>query len=448
MLDRIDEGSWAVAKLPSGMYKLVQFRKNGSINLGKFGNFKSSELFGKPFEVPFEILKDGSVAAESTGEEFENDGKETMDLQSKIALDLEKAESVNNQYLNDSRNAQKLSFAEIEALKTSSLQRNELIKTLAENSATFDQKTEFSKLKYLKRKQAKFAQRFIPYAPCVQSLCEYAHQVDPVKYKFMRIDAMSQLLALANVRADGKHLVLEELNGLVTACILDRIQCQGKVVMIREQIGESKGLVESLNFSRDQLQSCLSEINLSQTVEFVATNGAMDVTTGENATVKNGFAVNQARLAKLADRAHRTKETLKFRHFDSLIIAGLGYRLSTILTILSKLLAGSCRIAVYSQQRENLVELSAAMRQNIFFSDIQLSEPWLREYQLPINAPGTHPLMSYSNACGYLLSAFYVLDNKRPEGVQTADEVLSLEREEAVTIRDVCTTPMKRPLEV
>ena len=48
------------------------------------------------------------------------------------------------------------------------------------------------------------------------------------------------------------------------------------------------------------------------------------------------------------------------------------------------------------------------MRSSQDFVYVQLTESWMREYQIPINLLGTHPTMSTSGSGGFLLSAIKV----------------------------------------
>ncbi|KAJ2585289.1 tRNA (adenine(58)-N(1))-methyltransferase non-catalytic subunit TRM6, partial [Coemansia sp. RSA 1722] len=57
-------------------------------------------------------------------------------------------------------------------------------------------------------------------------------------------------------------------------------------------------------------------------------------------------------------------------------------------------------LVVYDQSKEALVELFAWLRESPSFINVQLTESWLREYQvLPSR---THPLMNTSGGGGFL----------------------------------------------
>lgn len=50
----------------------------------------------------------------------------------------------------------------------------------------------------------------------------------------------------------------------------------------------------------------------------------------------------------------------------------------------------------------------ASLRTRPDYINIQLTDGWLREYQVPIYSPGTHPFMVMSGTGGYLMSAVRV----------------------------------------
>lgn len=70
----------------------------------------------------------------------------------------------------------------------------------------------------------------------------------------MREDTMSQLLNLSNVRPDGRYLVVDDTGGLVTAAILDRIGCQGRIMtFVDADSPPGWGVLSTMNFSQDEL---------------------------------------------------------------------------------------------------------------------------------------------------------------------------------------------------
>src|SRR5260370_38793920 len=88
---------------------------------------------------------------------------------------------------------------------------------------TFSLKNEFSKEKYKKRKQAKFAKEVAVPEPQLFNGAEYWFIKDPAKIWGMRVDTLAQLLTLGNVRPGAQFLVVDETGGLLTAGVMERV---------------------------------------------------------------------------------------------------------------------------------------------------------------------------------------------------------------------------------
>lgn len=81
----------------------------------------------------------------------------------------------------DTNTAQKLSPSAIVTLREGGASGQEIIQKLVENSETWDTKTEFSKQKYLKKKQQKYMPR-VQFLKCTaESLCRTYRLKNPLK---------------------------------------------------------------------------------------------------------------------------------------------------------------------------------------------------------------------------------------------------------------------------
>jgi tRNA (adenine58-N1)-methyltransferase non-catalytic subunit len=99
----------------------------------------------------------------------------------------------------------------------------DIIQKQVENHANFALKTEYSKEKYLKRKEAKYSKAFITIEPTLFNVCEYWFNKDQWRIKDLRIDSLAQVLNLANIRPGGRYLVVDDASGMVAAGILTRL---------------------------------------------------------------------------------------------------------------------------------------------------------------------------------------------------------------------------------
>ncbi|KAI8919310.1 Gcd10p family-domain-containing protein [Powellomyces hirtus] len=384
----IRDGSWAIIQLPSENTKLVHLKSNINVPLGKFGSFSAAELMGFPFDVPYEIEKEGINPAPH--------------ISSLEGFDIDTAEGASNKDLVDRREAQKLTQTDIEQLKAESMKGNvhseSVIKALLENSETWEQKTEFAKAKYIKRKQKKYSKIIIPQRPSARTLCEHFYKENPRRIMEMRVDTLSLMLTAANIHAGGRYIVVDEAGGLLTAALVERMQGLGTVFQLHEHEQNNVDLVKYLNLpsSVPNVLRKLSWGRLQANKDEDFEN--LDIACDDEAKLERYHArVNAIR----ANRAY-----LNAGGFDGLIIASQ-YDLKQVVDTLTPFLAGSKPIVAYSQFKETLTETWVHFRNSRDFVNAQLSEGWLREYQV---VGGMHPMMRMSGTGGYILSALKVFD--------------------------------------
>ncbi|RHZ26571.1 hypothetical protein DYB26_008098, partial [Aphanomyces astaci] len=112
-----------------------------------------------------------------------------------------------NRSYTDTNDSQKLSNHEIAALRAQGVNGSALIAKLVENSDTWDTKTEFSKQKYLKKKQQKYMPRIQMVRCTAIALCDVYHSRQPAKILNLRYDIIGQILSYGNIYAGRGHLL-------------------------------------------------------------------------------------------------------------------------------------------------------------------------------------------------------------------------------------------------
>lgn len=101
-------------------------------------------------------------------------------------------------------------------------------------------------------------------------------------------------------------------------------------------------------------------------------------------------------------------EEWKQSKFDSLVMAAPNLDQANAMTSLLPLLVDSGNFAVYSNFSQPLAECLHYLRSKRMAVDVELGEPWLREYQV---LPGrTHPHMNTEGTGGFVLSGIKVQD--------------------------------------
>ncbi|OMH78565.1 tRNA (adenine(58)-N(1))-methyltransferase non-catalytic subunit TRM6 [Zancudomyces culisetae] len=118
-------------------------------------------------------------------------------------------------------------------------------------------------------------------------------------------------------------------------------------------------------------------------------------------------------------RAHETlaKNLTEFRKepFDGLVIS-TNYDVTSVVKALLKYIGGSRTVVVYSPYKETLTGCFDYMRASSEFVNVQITESWLREYQV---LPGrTHPFMTMSGSGGYILTAIRIFSSFVPSNTR------------------------------
>ena len=231
-----------------------------TISIGKYGTFQADDLIGQPFYQTYEILDRSdadpktalrvvpatelyapikAAARADSGEPSAaaatpEDGVEyeVLNPEGQIVMRT-------NQHTVDDTTRQRLSMAEIEALKRVDVDggRDVVAQILANHSA-IDQKTEFSLAKYTLRKTKKFLKRFTVLPLDVPLLTNWmVNDKDPTRVMEMREEALALVCSWANVHAGGferdaetgevvdenRWLVVDGTGGLVVAAMAERM---------------------------------------------------------------------------------------------------------------------------------------------------------------------------------------------------------------------------------
>jgi tRNA (adenine-N(1)-)-methyltransferase non-catalytic subunit len=238
---------FVLLRLPNELTRIQKVTPNTMIYLGKFGSFPANQIIGRPFYLTFDILessdeKDGSclrvvpaaeLHAESLIAEGEADGDEPETNPDGTPLRT-------NREIVDDASTQKLTWAEIEALKKEAGgSGREIIAKILDSHTAIDQKTAFSLAKYTLRKRRKYMKRFTVLPLDVSHLTNYMMQdnKDAAKILEMRDECIGLVGCWGNVhhsgatsieqmvgsRPNGRYLVVDDTGGLLVAAVAERM---------------------------------------------------------------------------------------------------------------------------------------------------------------------------------------------------------------------------------
>ncbi|GAB2293870.1 hypothetical protein Dimus_028081 [Dionaea muscipula] len=411
-----------------------------TLKVGK-KNCSLKPLIGCPFGSVFRLEdgKDGPYLSRVLQPEEVNDSQEK---EGPVSEDISK----DNREIIDNNTAQSLNGEDIDAMRRQGATGDEIVEALIANSATFEKKTTFSQEKYRVRKQKKYAPRVLLRRPFARSICEAYFKKYPSRIRSLRFDSLSLLLSMANVAAYSDILVVDMVGGLLTGAVAERLggagyvcnaymgvtpypmdivrifnfseeickrilQCCAKDLLpdrsnnCDQVMDQTTRVCDSTTLPKERASSCESLSNsVCMEVDIaVRNNGVPEVIANES----SNHVTKTAKNVKAGDKA--SKEMIMSwmeRGFSSLVIAAPDLDVWSILQELLPLLSYSAPFAIYHHFLQPLATCMHHLQIQKMAVGLQISEPWLREYQvLPSR---THPCMQMSSFGGYILSGIRI----------------------------------------
>ncbi|OEL16341.1 tRNA (adenine(58)-N(1))-methyltransferase non-catalytic subunit trm6 [Dichanthelium oligosanthes] len=392
-------------------------------------------LVGRPFGSLFSVGADGLVPCAAA------DAPSRDDTMQDGAYGQVQDETRDNRSLVDNNTAQNLSCDDIEAMKRDGTTGDAIVEALIANSSTFGKKTAFSQEKYKLKKQKKYAPKVLLRRPSAR--------------RYMRVDTLSLLLSMANIGAYSDVLVVDMVGGLIAGAVAERLGGTGYVCSTYVgSVPSSIDIIRMYNLSSDMIgrivQMPLSDLCSMQSSGNTPSvlNGSAEgevvepvVIQDEDAqAVDTAVSDEKAQLSteqptdmevlkpsldvqyenssldckgsdgdSIASKSKHGKapspEKMKYWNehgFSSLIVAAPGHEVESLVADLLPLLSSSAPFAIYHQYLEPLAKCMHSLQVSKRAIGLQLSEPWLREYQvLPSR---THPHMQMNAFGGYILS--------------------------------------------
>lgn len=333
-----------------------------------------------------------------------------------------------NRTLVDNNKAQTLTGEDIDAMRSQGATGDEIVDALIANSSTFEKKTLFSQEKYRLKKQKKYAPKVLLRRPFARSICEAYFKKYPARIGFLRVDSLSLLLSMANVSANSDVLIVDMVGGILTGAVAERLGGTGYIC--NTYLGSTPypiDIVRIFNFGDEVckrvVQSPLSHLSLSETESSDQIHQQEDVLNGElplNHQMSSSVGMEEVsasenemsdfipvnkmgKSTKAGNKAPQQAIDLwKKNGFSSLIIAAPELDTWILLKDLLPLLSNSAPFAIYHQYLQPLATCMHNLQLGKLAIGLQISEPWLREYQvLPSR---THPNMQMNAFGGYILS--------------------------------------------
>lgn len=446
-------GDYVVVQRQS-YYKLYKVTEHGNLLLGK-DQLEMSGIIGKPTWTTYKM------EAKRAGKRLYI-LKETKTIES-LSEDLKSTlpSGSDNRTIIDDGNSQQLSTEEIVGLREAGKSGKEIVGKLIENSKTFQNKTEYSQEKYLKKKEKKYFEYITIRKPTIRLIHDIYSRMDHQKISGLRMDTLAQLLSYSGVKADGLYMLYDSgSQGLPASAMLHRIgsKTNGKLIHMHPGNIPQRTLIQAMNFPEEQLSRMLTvniyslirmyyqgmeqfieeskykvkpkgaiedsvsdvpcEIDLENdsdsVTEFkekpesdVAISGSMDSEEHKNLKRKHSDGDNYGppKKPKWLLETQDAVELIKTTKAEGLAIVAKEHPLNIIKGLLP-FLGASRPFVIYHSSREPLQETYVALKQRSDVINLRLFSNFLRSYQ--VLPDRTHPDILMSDTGGYLLYGYLV----------------------------------------
>ncbi|KAI0695606.1 Gcd10p-domain-containing protein [Cytidiella melzeri] len=391
----IQIGHTVLCKLPNGEIRTHKLEQNGTVSLGKYGSFRVSDLEGQPYGLTYDIVD-----------------RNLKVVPPRTIVEVEDTDAT-NELINDGDSVQPLTLKEIEELKTSGTHASDIIQKQIEQHANFQLKTEYSKEKYKKRKEAKYSKGFTTVIPTLFNVCDYWFNKDHDRLRDIRPDALAQILNLASIRPGGRYLAVDDASGIVVAGILQRLGGKGRLITLCDiDSPPAYPCLTQMNFPKEYT-SVMSTLNWATGDEdYTPILPSVEPPTGQFKSEGQKSRLNKRKVA--IDTLFQNREELFAGEFDGLVVASQ-YEPWSIIERLVPYLGGSASIVVHSPQVQILSDLYNKLRDLPTYLGTSLTEGFLRKYQV---LPGrTHPTMNTSGTGGFILHTIKVYDDPEASSV-------------------------------
>ncbi|KAK0481763.1 eukaryotic translation initiation factor 3 62 kDa subunit [Armillaria novae-zelandiae] len=249
-----------------------------------------------------------------------------------------------NELINDGESVQPLTVDEINALKQSGVHSSDIINKQIEAHANYSLKTEYSKEKYKKRKEAKYSKTFTTIEPTLFNVCDYWFQQRPDPHT-----------------PGGRYIAVDDASGLVVCGVLSRMGGEGRLITICDTDSPpAYPVMAQMNFDPKSVSSVLSSLNWATAQEdYTPVLPPSEVPAEEIKSERQKTRLKKRKI--VIDALASTREELFAGEFDGLIIAS-DYAPWPIVQKLTPYISGSASIVVQSPYCQILDDLQNEMR--------------------------------------------------------------------------------------
>ncbi|KIH55220.1 eukaryotic initiation factor 3, gamma subunit [Ancylostoma duodenale] len=389
----IEKGTYVVVQKVGGEHiRVMRLSPKQKVLIEKL-KFEADSVFGQPFGL-FEVSSGRAVPVcasqlvqdEGVGDIELRDVNGSADSESTV---LEECNQENPE-VNPAQALQKLSQEDVLSLKGQGISAGELVSKLVEGSKSFSSRTEYAKSKYIRRKTKKHSDRVLILKPTIRLLSRSYYMKDCIRVSNLRVDQLGMILQLAAIHHGKNCVVFDQVLGLVSAAVVDRLGGQGSCIHLhRGLIAQSIPCVHSMNFTEETFSTFLpvriaSILGTAKQEDDQKENTAEDEVIEEgDADVAETEAMEGTSAARKADRLAREKRGLSLldEGVDSLIIATRTVDPVSVLETIFPKLRPSGSVVIYGPHMEPILDAHRWLMEHDCVN-VRLSEQMFRIHQV------------------------------------------------------------------
>uniref|UniRef100_A0A7I4XVQ0 tRNA (adenine(58)-N(1))-methyltransferase non-catalytic subunit TRM6 n=1 Tax=Haemonchus contortus TaxID=6289 RepID=A0A7I4XVQ0_HAECO len=408
LCDTIEKGNYVVVQKVGGEHiRVMRLSSKQKILIEKL-KFDAESVFGKPYGL-FEVAS-GQATPVCASQVVQDEGVgdiELRDINGSGSADSSESTVPEefNVELKPAQALQKLSQEEVLNLKGQGITAGELVSKLVEGSKSFSTRTVYSKSKYIRRKTKKHSDRVLILKPTIRLLAQSYYMKDCVRVSNLRTDQLGMILQLAAVHHGRNVLVFDQVLGLVSAGVIDRLGGHGACIHLhRGLIAQSIPCVHSMNFD-EKIFSTFLPLRISSilgTTNQEENGGKEEVMQDANEMAEDSTAIRRA------DRLAREQRALDLLAggVDVLIIATRTVDPVSVLDAVFPKLRPSGSVVVFGPHMELILDAHRWLMEHDCVN-VRLSDQMFRTHQ--VLPDRTHPLMAQHVVGGQLLSGIKVI---------------------------------------
>lgn len=240
---RVAEGDWVLIVDNETKFSFAYATRTATVKMGK-KPIKCEALIGAAYGSFFDVINGKLIPTNP------NAHKEA--LEDLVGDETSGTAANDNRHLTDYNNTQGMTQAEVKELKEAG-QKTELVRKLAENSASWNKRTEYSQQKYILKKSQKHQILVQVVRPTAALITKAYFAKKAFRTLHMRPDTIAHIMSLSNLQSGLRTLIIDDCIGLILGTALERANGRGAVYNLHQGNDCNPSALRLFNFTSEQI---------------------------------------------------------------------------------------------------------------------------------------------------------------------------------------------------